>query len=552
MLRLMGQAVPDGALFDLPYLTLSLDEVVTRPGALTITADRDMTEWSQVTLGDTAIYVIDGDQIEWAGIVWTDSFDGDRLTVQAEGLFSYFRPTAGRDRLYRGGIDGMTAAAGSTSSTEHEPNSPNGDCTESSGVVTGADDNLVAAFGGSAFWVGLRFTGIPKYPTAIQSATLTLHIADTATDSPNGAVIDGEDTDFAPRLKATTNNISSRTGTTATVTWTGTNIGTGDHDIDVTAIIDEIHTRPGFVDDGAILLRVHGHASGALAFDASNKSAGSPPLLTIFYENGGATWTAAEQYDIVEDLIGWVQAQDQSDIGLTVARHPSDSGVDRTYTIEPWERRSVGDEIETLAEALGGFEMRVTSTWENNQPTNQLELWSPRYGTDTGKVWWHGAQIRIDARDRTAVANKVDATGTGSGAARLIESAESTPARLRHDRAVSYGDIDNASILDALASAELAALPGQADVLRAEVLDDPDGWQVGDTVAVVANDGWLQVNATYRIVGRQRRVDEARSLTDSVDLVVGEPTGRAAVLRRHALSRYLRHIARRTNRLEGR
>ena len=62
--------------------------------------------------GGAVLHVLDdASEHLFAGIVWAADWDGDSLTVGGEGLWSYFRQTSGRDRVYRGGTGGMTWAA---------------------------------------------------------------------------------------------------------------------------------------------------------------------------------------------------------------------------------------------------------------------------------------------------------------------------------------------------------------------------------------------------------------------------------------------------------
>lgn len=157
------------------------------------------------------------------------------------------------------------------------------DADQASGTVdlTGTTINV----NGTGQYGGLRFTGvtIPQGAT-IDSATLDVEITSTTHDDPD-LTIYAEATDDAATFTSSSNNISGRTSTTATVTWTATSIGAGvKTSPSIAGIIQEIVNRPGWVSGNDIAILMNGR-SGASFFRIRtiNAGSGSPAKLDITY-----------------------------------------------------------------------------------------------------------------------------------------------------------------------------------------------------------------------------------------------------------------------------
>jgi hypothetical protein len=106
---------------------------------------------------------------------------------------------------------------------------------------------------------GFRFVnvGIPQGAT-INSATLDVVCIDAANDSPQ-CDIWGQNSDDAPVFTTDANNISSRPATSAYTNWTASDIGTAAvQSPAITAVIQEIVNRPGWVSGNAIAIFIQG------------------------------------------------------------------------------------------------------------------------------------------------------------------------------------------------------------------------------------------------------------------------------------------------------
>jgi hypothetical protein len=148
----------------------------------------------------------------------------------------------------------------------------------------------------ATFWtVGLRFNNVnlPQGAT-IENATVQF----TAQASDSGALtinVFGEDIDDAPTFTTTAGDITSRTQTTASVSWVVADWTAGDMTTDqetpnLAPIINEIIGRGGWVSGNSIVIIFERPATGerdAESFDASPTDA---PILKIIEASGDDAW----------------------------------------------------------------------------------------------------------------------------------------------------------------------------------------------------------------------------------------------------------------------
>lgn len=134
-----------------------------------------------------------------------------------------------------------------------------------------------------ARWTGV-FSGVAEQvrATHVTSATLAFYIPGTI-DSPD---IDfwGDDSDSAAEATDDANNINTRTKTAATASWTGTDIGTGYKDVDVTDIVKEIVDRAGWANGNPIAIFGQGQTGGDVQIVSYDGTDTQAPRLTIVYD----------------------------------------------------------------------------------------------------------------------------------------------------------------------------------------------------------------------------------------------------------------------------
>lgn len=146
--------------------------------------------------------------------------------------------------------------------------------------------------------LGFRFTGVNiAQGETVTAATLSFYLTTTAADSPNGATIGMEAADDAATFTTTTNDITNRTRT-STVAWSGTDIGTGWHDVDVTTPVQAVVDRGGWVSGNDMAALLYGVSGTALTIQAYDGDFSLAAKLTITHtpSGGGGAATKAAYY----------------------------------------------------------------------------------------------------------------------------------------------------------------------------------------------------------------------------------------------------------------
>ncbi len=169
------------------------------------------------------------------------------------------------------------------------------DAKQAGTTVTLTDSPIILTAG--THWAGLRFQSCPIPNSAtINSSTLTLELI-TGFASPDGMVIYGEDVDDAATFTTGTNDISGRTLTTASVTWTGATLGAGDRSPgDLSAIIAEITTRGGWSAGNDLALIFDAISATSLRFTSYDGSTSTCARLVVDYTAAGTALPVMAQY----------------------------------------------------------------------------------------------------------------------------------------------------------------------------------------------------------------------------------------------------------------
>ena len=140
-------------------------------------------------------------------------------------------------------------------------------------------------------WSGFRFLNVTIPPgSTVTASTLELDFFSGSFDDPD-LTIYAHDTDDAPTFTTTANDISARTPTTATVTWTASSIGTGIKTTpDLKTIIQEIIDRPGWTSGNDIAILYVGRSASSFARVRSlDAGTGAPAKLNITYTPGSGS-----------------------------------------------------------------------------------------------------------------------------------------------------------------------------------------------------------------------------------------------------------------------
>ena len=140
--------------------------------------------------------------------------------------------------------------------------------------------------GGTNQYVGVRFQNINiPQGTTILSASIQFTTDETDTGSTS-VTIRGDDSDNANVFSSSNYNISSRTLTSASVAWNNIpswnsvgQSGANQQTPDLTAIVQEIVNRGGWVNGNAMAFVING--SGERTAEAYNGDSSKSPVLTI-------------------------------------------------------------------------------------------------------------------------------------------------------------------------------------------------------------------------------------------------------------------------------
>ena len=156
-------------------------------------------------------------------------------------------------------------------------------------VITGTNITIDTA----TRYGGLRFQSvtIPQAST-ISAATLTVTVPSLSFDDPD-VTIWGDDRADALAFTTGASNISSRSATTATVTWSASSIGTGAKTSpSLVTIIQEIVDRGDWVSGNALALILKGNSTNPLRFNAYDGGGADYATLDVTYtapSAGGVT-----------------------------------------------------------------------------------------------------------------------------------------------------------------------------------------------------------------------------------------------------------------------
>lgn len=115
-------------------------------------------------------------------------------------------------------------------------------------------------------WDGFRFQNVTIPVGAKIDSAVCQFVVVTSNDDPNHTIY-GDDSDSAAAFTTTVNDISNRSRTTATATWTSSGLGANDATYFTTpslaTIIQEIVDRAGWASGNAIAILINGSADSS-------------------------------------------------------------------------------------------------------------------------------------------------------------------------------------------------------------------------------------------------------------------------------------------------
>lgn len=221
---------------------------------------------------------------------------------------------------------------------------------------------------------------------------------------------------------------------------------------------------------------------------------------------------------IAQDLITWAQTQGGSLDFIQVGSETSDTSIVRQYLAT--DRHNIGALLTDLATDQGGFDFSFDTDVSSGSPVTSLHLWYPMQGRrSTQLVFELGANIsQLQwSLDSTLQANSVDMIGTAAAGVTPIGSAYDSSALSAYpllesvQQATSTGTIDVPTLTTEAQSYlttvdnPIETLPMLMALVRSDI--QPGVWTMGDWVRVIAEDGYLDFDDTFRITADQVTVD---------------------------------------------
>jgi hypothetical protein len=202
-------------------------------------------------------------------------------------------------------------------------------------------------------------------------------------------------------------------------------------------------------------------------------------------------------------------------------------GVQRDRTYWWYEYKNAGDALEELSAVQGGFDFEFASAYESGSIVNRLHFFWPKKGVRSGVVFELGTNVNALgwSIDGKALANHVDAIGSGTGATMLTSPATNTSQLGVYpllEAQVSAKDVSVPSTLAGMAQAALAA-QASADaissiVVRSTADTQPGAFATGDQVLVRSHDGFVAIDGWYRVMAYAVTISDQG--TESIDITL--------------------------------
>lgn len=139
--------------------------------------------------------------------------------------------------------------------------------------------------------IGMRFQNITvPVGATITSATIQFHVDEVTSNTAVTLTFTGEDTDDASTFTTSSNNIGSRTQTSASVSWAAphwasvSDEGAAQQTDDLSSIIQEIVDRGGWISGNDIVIMIRSHSgSGFRNAESYDGESANAPEITITY-----------------------------------------------------------------------------------------------------------------------------------------------------------------------------------------------------------------------------------------------------------------------------
>ncbi|WP_324275665.1 hypothetical protein [Blastococcus brunescens] len=161
----------------------------------------------------------------------------------------------------------------------------------SDGTVLDSSDLEMLNDKGRQQAVGLRFTQVAIPPGATVTRAYVQFTADESTSTPVPLTIHGQAADNPGTFTRTPVDVSDRPRTTASAewspaAWSSGKRGTAQQTSDLTAVVQEIVSRPGWASGNALAVMITGTSSGNREAESFDTGARKAPALHVEWTTG--------------------------------------------------------------------------------------------------------------------------------------------------------------------------------------------------------------------------------------------------------------------------
>lgn len=226
-----------------------------------------------------------------------------RALLQASGDPASKTLTLRSQKNGTGGYVPLAVGSPATGTINNQPVAAGADDAQQSGsTMTVTGTTIGASLDATTEYVGIRFgsVNIPKGAT-ITTAYMRVVPSGTGEDEPL-VTIAGLDEDNAAAFTTTANDITSRAITTATASWSSTDLGASGSSYHNTpslvSIVQEIIDRAGWASGNAIGFRIQGGATTTrdLTIESYENTGNNPPQLYVEYSYSPEVFISASSY----------------------------------------------------------------------------------------------------------------------------------------------------------------------------------------------------------------------------------------------------------------
>lgn len=287
---IVNQRYIDRPLVDVTYPVHQ--QFFAQPQAVTITADA--SDVNGGTINEVKFYINDvyigSDLTAPYSYNWTIPADGDYVitawAVDNDGWYNVSEDV----QIFAGEIEITSSLLSNDDDAEEYKSDGSVDLTSSDLEL--CVEEWVWPISDEAQWVGLRFANVEIPQGANVQSAYVQFTADEDNSNTSNQIIYGESADNAASFTSSNNNLSSRTRTTNSVSWsvpswTSESSGANEQTPDLSTIITEITSRNGWAMGNSLVILFEGNGTRSAYARDTDASKAATLHITYNYETPG-------------------------------------------------------------------------------------------------------------------------------------------------------------------------------------------------------------------------------------------------------------------------